>query len=226
MKPTSASPEAGIIRSRKSSVVSERRPSFNAGPPTSFFLAREEDVFAAAAAASTSEEVDSPPDSMYGVQSLEEAIGQAFGGEELLGKRKRRGHGNTTTDKAEDETLSRHSTPQKARRSRANTVSQPLTPLQLESPFPETGMPGTPRSGSFRSLRLSDEEDDTMSQAITSAGEEEEEEHSQAGFSMGAAPELVMPSLSMPSRRPFTERGKRMGRLKVAVAGANGEFPC
>jgi hypothetical protein len=34
-----------------------------------------------------------------------------------------------------------------------------------------------------------------------------------------------MPSLSMPSRRPFTERGKQMGRLKIAVAGANGRFP-
>jgi hypothetical protein len=35
-------------------------------------------------------------------------------------------------------------------------------------------------------------------------------------------PQLVMPSLAMPSRRPFTERGKQMGRLKVAVAGAHG----
>jgi hypothetical protein len=86
-------------------------------------------------------------------------------------------------------------------------------------------MPSTPKSGSFRSLRLSDEEEDAVSQAITSGGEEEDEEEAVAGSmadARGSALELVMPSLSMPSRRPFTERGKQMGRLKIAVAGANG----
>ena len=90
-------------------------------------------------------------------------------------------------------------------------------------------MPSTPKSGSFRSLRLSDggEEDEAASQAITSGGEEDDvesdEEEAVSGSSMMAMPpQLVMPSLAMPSRRPFTERGKRMGRLKVAVAGASG----
>jgi GTPase SAR1 family protein len=36
------------------------------------------------------------------------------------------------------------------------------------------------------------------------------------------APELVMPSLAMPDRRPLTERGKKMGRLRVCVAGRKG----
>jgi hypothetical protein len=90
---------------------------------------------------------------------------------------------------------------------------------------------GTPRSGSFRSLRLSDgeedqDQDEAASQAITSGGEEDDDEvaaeaESRQGSAMNA-PQLVMPSLAMPSRRPFTERGKQMGRLKVAVAGANG----
>lgn len=74
---------------------------------------------------------------------------------------------------------------------------------------------------------MSDEDDDTQSQAITSGGEEEDEEQQHAGFrteARGSAPELVMPSLAMPSRRPFTERGKQMGRLKVAVAGGSGMF--
>jgi hypothetical protein len=138
-------------------------------------------------------------------------------------------------DKHEDS--SRHSSPkenasQQARPSRAATISQPLTPLQLESPIPDSTMPSTPKSGSFRSLRLSDEEEsitDGASQAITSGGEEDEEDE-EAGTSPGmdmsgsAMPELVMPSLSMPSRRPFTARGKQMGRLKVCVAGPPGEF--
>ncbi|KAL2159557.1 hypothetical protein VTH06DRAFT_2126, partial [Thermothelomyces fergusii] len=38
----------------------------------------------------------------------------------------------------------------------------------------------------------------------------------------GSAPQLVMPSIKMPSRRPFTDDGKRMGRLKVLVAGDSG----
>jgi GTP-binding protein EngB required for normal cell division len=38
----------------------------------------------------------------------------------------------------------------------------------------------------------------------------------------GSPPQLVMPSIKMPSRRPFTEDGKRMGRLKVLIAGDSG----
>ncbi|KAK4222210.1 Septin-1 [Podospora fimiseda] len=38
----------------------------------------------------------------------------------------------------------------------------------------------------------------------------------------GSAPQLVMPSIKMPSRRPFTSEGKAMGRLKVLVAGDGG----
>jgi hypothetical protein len=33
---------------------------------------------------------------------------------------------------------------------------------------------------------------------------------------------LVMPSISMPARRPFTERGKRVPRLRIMVAGPSG----
>ena len=40
----------------------------------------------------------------------------------------------------------------------------------------------------------------------------------------GSAPQLVMPSIKMPSRRPFTEVGKSMGRLKVLVAGDTGKL--
>ncbi|CAK7228069.1 hypothetical protein SBRCBS47491_006779 [Sporothrix bragantina] len=53
---------------------------------------------------------------------------------------------------------------------------------------------------------------------------------STAGFSTtdslmmdsGSAPQLIMPSIKMPSRRPFTEAGKNMGRLKVLIAGDSG----
>ncbi|KLU83495.1 hypothetical protein MAPG_02555 [Magnaporthiopsis poae ATCC 64411] len=38
----------------------------------------------------------------------------------------------------------------------------------------------------------------------------------------GGAPQLVMPSIKMPSRRPFSPEGKAIGRLKVLIAGESG----
>lgn len=102
-----------------------------------------------------------------------------------------------------------------------------LTPLRM-SPQPESTLPGTPRSNSVRSFRLSDEEasiaSDTGSQAIqSSSGEEEDAELSMPAVS-GPEPEprLVMPSIAMPTRRPFTQRGRNMGRMRIMVAGACG----
>jgi hypothetical protein len=66
--------------------------------------------------------------------------------------------------------------------------------------------------------------------AVESEEEEEEDRGGDdpgrvGGSSMmdsGIVPQLVMPSIKMPSRRPFTDEGKRMGRLKVLVAGDSG----
>jgi hypothetical protein len=114
------------------------------------------------------------------------------------------------------------------------TESRPLTPLMTGEHTPlDSAFPSTPKSGSFRSLRLSDEDDglteDNASQAIVPSDDEDghrpvQQEHlvDDMGSSM---PELVMPSLSMPSRRPFTAKGRMMGRLKVCVAGAKGTSP-
>lgn len=38
------------------------------------------------------------------------------------------------------------------------------------------------------------------------------------------APQFIMPEITMPSRRPFTEKGKRISRLKVMIAGDSGEL--
>ena len=83
---------------------------------------------------------------------------------------------------------------------------------------------------SLRSLRLSDDEysvDEAGSQVLTSSGEDEEaEEVDETMLAEGAQteslPQLVMPSISMPRRRPFTERGKNIGKLKIMVAGSKG----
>jgi hypothetical protein len=65
--------------------------------------------------------------------------------------------------------------------------------------------------------------DDIASQAIVSSGDEDHDIGSEL-IDSGSAPQLVMPSIRMPSRRPFTERGKNMGRLKVLIAGDSGEL--
>ena len=101
-------------------------------------------------------------------------------------------------------------------------MSQPLTPLPM-SPKPESAMPSTPRSGSPKSFRLSDEEvsiaSDAGSQAIQSSTDEEDNSASIDNGKAPAMPQLVMPSITMPSRRPFTDRGRSMGRMKLMVVG-------
>ena len=46
-----------------------------------------------------------------------------------------------------------------------------------------------------------------------------DEQHSRRG----PAPQLIMPSLAVPQRRPFSEAGKSVGKLKLLVAGSEGE---
>lgn len=106
-----------------------------------------------------------------------------------------------------------------------NFASEPMTPLKM-SPHPESAMPSTPRSGSPKSFRLSDEEssvaDETGSQAIQSSNSDEDEELACDGDKSNSMPQLVMPSIAIPTRRPVTERGRRMGRLRVLVVGHDG----
>lgn len=104
-------------------------------------------------------------------------------------------------------------------------MSQPLTPLRM-SPKPESAMLSTPRSGSPKSFRLSDEEvslaSDTGSQAVQSSTDEDDDGASVDSGKAQAMPQLVMPSITMPARRPFTEKGRRMGRLKLMIVGPTG----
>jgi hypothetical protein len=67
--------------------------------------------------------------------------------------------------------------------------------------------------------------DDGASQAILSSGEEDEREAPEVEDS-GMTSQLVMPSITMPIRRPFTDKGKNLGRLKVLVAGDSGKLLC
>ncbi|KAF4554235.1 Hypothetical protein D9617_5g071120 [Elsinoe fawcettii] len=85
----------------------------------------------------------------------------------------------------------------------------------------------TPGSGSPRSVRLSDDDaisfDDSASQAIlSSSGDEDDEERqleNRPAISSPPGPQLVMPSLLLPARRKFSDRGKQLGRLRMMVTG-------
>ncbi|KAI9883909.1 MAG: Nucleolar protein 10 [Watsoniomyces obsoletus] len=102
------------------------------------------------------------------------------------------------------------------------TANSPLTPLLLASPATGLSLPSSPRSTSSKSLRQDDSDsmvDDVASQAIVSSEDDEMDMPVDASQS---APQLIMPSIKMPSRRPFTERGKSMGRLKILIAGGCG----
>ncbi|KIX02684.1 uncharacterized protein Z518_08626 [Rhinocladiella mackenziei CBS 650.93] len=95
-----------------------------------------------------------------------------------------------------------------------------ITPSPLASR--DVSLPSSPKSVSSRSLQKSDDEftnEETGSQAVVSS---EEDEGDVPAVVQDSQPELIMPSIKMPSRRPFTPRGKRLGRFKIMVAGRKG----
>jgi hypothetical protein len=128
------------------------------------------------------------------------------------------GSGSTSV-KSPDE-ISRNVSPSHPRRPSQATISRPFTPLSFGSPAPASilSSPDSRRNSDAGSFM-----DDAASQAIISSGEDEREGASEL-MDSGSAPQLVMPSIKMPSRRPFTDRGKNMGRLKVLIAGDSGKL--
>ena len=107
------------------------------------------------------------------------------------------------------------------------SANHPLTPLSFASPTLDLSEPSSPKSMSSRSLRPSDDEflDDRSSQAVVSDGEDEDAAPFLADSTV--APQFIMPSIMMPSRRPFTKRGQELGKLKILLAGRAGmRAPC
>ena len=97
-----------------------------------------------------------------------------------------------------------------------------LTPFNLDDP--SSSFPNSPKSLSSQSLRQLDDisipddesvprEEDNLPAPVPTTTPSTSESSSQ----------LVMPSIKMPSRRPFTDKGKAMGRFKVLIAGSSGE---
>jgi hypothetical protein len=244
-------PDGVSTASRKSSFTEHGVPSWadhHSISPTTFFLAREHD-----SAYPSASDSGFPRDSMYGVQSLEETINRIDDSQSYLDEQRHHCKSTGNTDcsdpSASHPPLLRKPTikpsefahqtkepdapsPKVVPRVPSGAyLSRPLTPLGTYTPDITSSLPSSPKSFSSRSFKPLDDisiADDISSQAIASGGEDEEE----AGEDLSNHPDgahdtssqLIMPSIRMPSRRPFTDRGKRYGRFKILIAGANGTW--
>lgn len=203
--------------------------------PATFFLSRnphasdQEPSF-------PSDESEDQKESMYGVQSLGETLSRS----ELTASSPRplsTDGWSASSPPQEPDDLEEPQNPRRRstlkpfglelqgpplRSSSSDTASRPLTPLNPDEP---SSLPSSPRSISNHSLRPLDDvsiTDEINSQAVGSA-DEEERSRASPHLGPGGASQFIMPCLKMPSRRPFTERGKAMGRFKVLLAGAPGK---
>lgn len=109
------------------------------------------------------------------------------------------------------------------RRAYPLSTSESLASVSQTSLLQGLSLTSSPKSTSTRSFRPSDDEsmDEVSSQAVVSSGDDEMEPSSEI---LDSSPQLIMPSIKMPSRRPFTEKGKGIGLLKILIAGDSGMF--
>lgn len=212
--------ESAEPRPRKSSAAGS--PSLtgerSSAPSTTFFLSRDPD-----GPRPRSENNTNPLPTPSPVSSLEDTIQEAEASakyatirpaEVRSGSRRR-----STIRPGNRDRLRRGSSAAHCEASHSQRV-RGVTP----SPRPsrDVSLASSPKSASSRSLHQSDDEltnDETGSQVI---GSSEDDEIEPPAVVQDSQPELIMPSIKMPSRRPFTGRGKRLGRFKVMVAGRKG----
>lgn len=217
MRPSNAL-ERDNPRPRKPSHDTNTVPSTT---PTTFFLARESEVRQAINSRSTASH-DSHP-----VSTLKETIDEATQPHRIVRRTSTKdGRSNSrrrsTIKPRSIEGLNQQALFQQPLPTRPVSSTNTTPPTISQEP----SLPASPKSSSSRSLYKSDDEltqDETNSQAIESEDENDRDED-MATSMQNSAPQLIMPSIRMPSRRPFTARGKALGRFKIMVAGAEGEY--
>lgn len=209
--------------------------------PTSFFIASEETMNQASKAAAPGNSLNT-----FGVESLNGTGCDAFGhddngssdGEGQI----RDGHDGRRRSTLKPVITARHrdsslelneqplndgrvaegsSSHPSCRRASTLSTSESLASISQTSLFQGLSLTNSPKSTSTRSFRPSDDEsmDEVSSQAVASSGDDENEPSSEI---LDSSPQLIMPSIKMPSRRPFTEKGKGIGLLKILIAGDSG----
>ncbi|KAF2273683.1 uncharacterized protein EI97DRAFT_403793 [Westerdykella ornata] len=238
--PTTSTPP----KSRSARVDQSPAPPPSNNAPTTFFLRSESEMEHSLANSAAAESNGREGNSTYGVQSLEDTLNSAFGvgtatsangGDEAVepllsmkGGSRRRSHSPQMAPGGRRKPASRSPLTRNRAKTSDRIISNPISPFNsgARSPVPNSAMPSTPRSISVLSLKLSDEESEFQecaSQAIASSEEDEQEEEEDTQVEdSGSLPQLVMPSIQMPTRRPFTTKGKAMGKLKILIAGEAG----
>ncbi|KAJ5709605.1 hypothetical protein N7493_009896 [Penicillium malachiteum] len=214
------------------------KPSFDHSPsldprtaaPATFFLSRSPQL-SDSEPDSLSDGPDDLKDTMYGVQSIDDTLCRSELGSSLHEHPDDQTRERSLENDESDELKSsrRRSTLKPVgseirapsmRPSDTDAVSRPLTPYNPDDP---SSLPSSPKSISNRSFRPFDDisiTDEINSQVI---GSDDEDKPGRSPY-LGpqGASQLIMPSIKMPSRRPFTERGKAMGRFKILLGGASG----
>ena len=236
-------PGADVLgkRSRKDDAAGLTSTAGHANVPTSFRMASEDELESSSVKASRPD-----GDSTFGVRSLQETIYQASlptkteNDDEENNEDVGEGHEGRrrSTLRPRPKIPTRDSSRGSIERAPVNTGDSSLyIPSQAENTAPSmsqsfaslssqaplSSIPSSPKSFSNRSSRPSDEDslDERGSQALASSEDDDIEPPCQSSM-QDSAPQLIMPSIKMPSRRPFTERGKSLGRLKVLIAGDSG----
>ncbi|KAL3459854.1 hypothetical protein BJX64DRAFT_290851 [Aspergillus heterothallicus] len=102
------------------------------------------------------------------------------------------------------------------------TSPRPLTPLNLFNADDPLSLPSSPKSFTNQSTRNLDDISitDELGSQVIAPSEEDEDSQPTLNPSTDSMSQLIMPSIAMPSRRPFTERGRAFGRVKLLFAGA------
>ncbi|KAF4966433.1 hypothetical protein FSARC_5877 [Fusarium sarcochroum] len=100
-------------------------------------------------------------------------------------------------------------------------------PLNLPSRLSTPSLIGLSHSGSVMSIStqscsLAGPSIDAHSDMILNDASLPETDRGDNEDSQSTVPQLIMPSLTVPRRRPFSEVGKSLGKLKIMVAGQSG----
>lgn len=102
-------------------------------------------------------------------------------------------------------------------------LSRPMTPVMLGTSGPESVISETssPMSSPVASMSAS-----RISSSLSLIGPHQGGiglyQHANDGLAGSHTPQLIMPSLTVPRRRPFSDTGKSLGKLKVLVTGPDG----
>lgn len=219
MRPNSALESTS--RSRKAS-ADHPHPAAPSSTPTTYFLASESDLSQRSSTTSVPPVQDSSP-----VQTLKDTI------EEVNRNSTTRSPPQSRRDGSHRRSTIRPKSIEQLRQEaswQAVAITQPPTASSTPVITSSQGssLPSSPKSFSSRSLAKSDDgltQDGNSSQAIESGDEETADNAPSSTLMQDSAPQLIMPSIRMPSRRPFTENGKQLGKFKVLVTGAKGWFP-